>query len=145
MCWNGVDICGVYEHRFTDSLEPNEVLTLMGKDCKFKLFCAQAGILLIGNWADNVINVHRISDRIILLKLIIMKAFFTFLLAYIPQVGLPEHANDDQVQYNVAKLPATELFIPVGDWNGHAVSPAGSAVHMVCFSTCDTEEFWSVL
>ena len=71
-----VHICGVQEHRFTGS----QVHTLTDKDHKFKFsFYAQAGILLAKNWADKVIEVHRISDRIIILKLIISKAVFTFL------------------------------------------------------------------
>ena len=83
-----VDICGVQEHRFTGSLEPNQVDTLTDKNCKFRFFCAQAGILLPDNWPDKVIEVQRISD--ILLKLIISKVVFTFLSVYAPQVGLPE-------------------------------------------------------
>ena len=31
----------------------------------------------------------------------------------------------DQLQYVVAKVPATEQLIPVGDWNGHIGAPAG--------------------
>ena len=46
-----VDNCGVQEHRFTGSLEPREVCTLTGKDCKFKFFFgAQAGTMLEENW-----------------------------------------------------------------------------------------------
>ena len=52
-----------------------QVRTLLVKDCKFKFFCAQAGMMLAENSADKVIEVQRISDRIILLKLIIGKVF----------------------------------------------------------------------
>ena len=112
-----VDICGVQEHMFTGSLEPKQVRTLTNKDWKFKFFfCARTGIMLSENWADKVIEVQRISDRIILLKLI------TFLSAYAPQVGRTGPDKErfyDQLQCPVAKVPATEILIRVGDWNGH--------------------------
>ena len=48
--WGDKMICGVQEHRFRGSLEPNHVRTLKGKDCKFKyFFCAQAGMMLAEN------------------------------------------------------------------------------------------------
>ena len=130
-----VDICGVQEHGDKGSLEPNQVRILTGKDCKYKFFfCAQqsghggAGILLAESWADKVIEVQRVSDRILLLKLIIGKAVFTFLSVYAPQVNLPAAEKEhfyDQLQYTAAKVPATEILFPVGDWNGHVGAAAG--------------------
>ena len=99
--------------------------TLTGKDCKFKFFCAQAGILLADNWANKV---QCNSERIIFLKMIISRAVFTLLSVYAPQTGRPELENKrfyDQLQYAVAKVSATEILIPVGDWNGHVGAPAG--------------------
>ena len=105
-----VNICGVEEHGFKGP----QVRTVMGMECKFKFFCAQAGILLAETWADKVIEVHHIYDRISLLKdkLIIGKAVFTFLSVYAYQVGLSESEKEcfyDQLQYLVAKVPATEI------------------------------------
>jgi len=45
----------------------------------------------------------RISDRIILLRLVIGKAVFTFLSVYAPQSGLPEAVKEhfyDQLHYS---------------------------------------------
>ena len=84
--------------------------------------------MLLENWADQVIEAQRISDRIILLKLIIGKAVFTLLLVYTPQVGWPELEKEHfygQLQYAVAKVSASEILIPVGDWNSHVGTPAG--------------------
>ena len=70
-----------------------------------------------------------ISDRIILLRLVIGKAVFTFLSMYAPQSGLPEAVKEhfyDQLQSTVTKVPATEIPILVGDWNGHVGADAGA-------------------
>ena len=62
-----------------------------GNVCKFQFFCAWelelggAGILLVGSWADEDIEVQLIFDSFLLLKLIIVKVIFTFLSVYAPQ------------------------------------------------------------
>ena len=66
--------------------------------------------------------------EIILLKLIIVKTLVIFLSVYAPQLGLPEPGMKhfyNQLQYTVAKVPAIEILIPVGDWNGHVGALAG--------------------
>ena len=71
---------------------------------------------------DKVFEVLRISDRIILFKLVIGKVVFTFLSVYAPQAGLQEAEKDqfyDQLQSVMARIPASEVLIPLGDWNGH--------------------------
>ena len=130
-----VDICGVQEHRWKGGITANQVRTLKGKDCKYRFYyCAQesglggAGVLLAESWADKVIEVQRISDRILILKLIIGKAVLTFISVYAPQASLPEAVKElffDQLQVAVAKVPASEILIPVGDWNGHVGATAG--------------------
>ena len=47
---------------------------------------------------------------------------FTFLSVYAPQAGLQEAEKDryyDQLQSVMARIPASEVLIPLGDWNGH--------------------------
>ena len=64
---------------------------------------------------------------------------------YRPQICRPEPENEcfyDQLQYAFAKVPATEILIPVGDWNSHIGAPAGvfSDAHGGhCFGTRNTE------
>ena len=72
-----VDIYVAQKHGYMASLTPNQFRILMGKDCKFKFFCPQASILLTGNWADKIVEIQHIPDRIIRLKLIIGKALFS--------------------------------------------------------------------
>ena len=47
---------------------------------------------------------------------------FTFLSVYAPQAGLQEAEKDrfyDQLQSVMARIPASEVLIPLGYWNGH--------------------------
>ena len=64
---------------------------------------------------------------------------------YAPQVGRPEPEKQqfyDELHYSVENLPATEILIPIGDWNSHGGAPAGvvSDAHAGRgFITCYTE------
>ena len=81
-----------------------------------------AGFLLAEKWVDKVFDVLRISDRIILIRFVIGKVVFTFLSVYAPQAGLQEAEKDrfyGQLQNVMARIPASEVLIPLGDWNGH--------------------------
>ena len=130
-----IDVCGIQEHRWKGGLAPNQVRFLKGKNTKFKFFYSAqesglggAGILLAEQWADKVIEVQRISHRIILLKTIIGSAVFTFVSVYAPQTGLPNSEKEqfyDQLQHTVAKVPSSEILFPLGDWNGHVGDVAG--------------------
>ena len=53
-----------------------------------------ADFLLAEKWVDKVFDVLRISDRIILIRLVIGKVVLTFLSVYAPQVGLQEAKKD---------------------------------------------------
>ena len=78
---------------------------------------------------EKIIEIQHISDRIILLKLIICKAVFTFLSVYASQLGrtVPEKERFyDQLQCAVAKVPATEILIQVGDWSSHVGASASA-------------------
>ena len=123
-----VDLCGVQEHRWAGSLATNQTRLIKGKDSTFKFFwCGKergqggAGFLLAEKWVDKVFDVLRISDRIILIRLVIGKVVLTFLSVYAPQAGLQEAEKDrfyDQLQSVMARIPASEVLIPLGDWNG---------------------------
>ena len=70
---------------------PNQTRLIKGKDSRYKFYwCGNkegqggAGIQLAEHWVDKVFEVVRISDRIILLRLVIGKVVFTFLSVYTP-------------------------------------------------------------
>ena len=87
-------------------------------------------MMLAERWVDKVFEVQRFTDRILLLRLIIGNAIFTILSLYAPQSGHKEPGIKerfyDQLQSIVAKIPATEMLVMVGDWNGHVGAEAGA-------------------
>ena len=131
-----VDICGVSEHRWAGGLAANQTRRLKGKDSSYQFYwCANkkglggVGILLAQRLIDKVHEVIRVSDRILLLKLIIGNSVCTFIAVYAPQSGRPEAEKEsfyDQLQCTVAKIPASEMLFALGDWNGHVGSNAGA-------------------
>ena len=73
-------------------------------------------------WIEKVFEVQRVSDRIILVKLIVGQRVVTFLSVYAPQSGLSDMDKDlffDQLGPVTARIPRSEFLIPCGDWNGH--------------------------
>ena len=81
-----------------------------------------AGILVSEKWIQKVSDVQRISDRIISIRLPIGSKIFTFVSVYAPQVKRPTVEKEqfyDQLQSLMAKIPASDVVIPLGDWNGH--------------------------
>ena len=80
-------------------------------------------------WIEKVFEVKRVSDRIILVKIIVGQRVLCLLSVYAPQCGLSDSVKDllyDQLRAVTAMIPASEFLIPCGDWNGH-VGSTGSA------------------
>ena len=74
------------------------------------------------DWIEKVFDVQRISDRIILVKLIVGQHVVTFLSVYAPQSGLSDEVKDlffKQLHAVTARIPASEFLILCGNWNGH--------------------------
>ena len=84
-------------------------------------------MLLQESWANKVIQVQRISNRTIIPKSMIGIRVVNFVSVYAPQASLPAVNKFffDQLQHAVAKIPGSEILIPVGDWNGAVGSAAG--------------------
>ena len=81
------------------------------------------GVLLAGQqWIDKVSEVIRVSDRILLLKLLIGTNMVNIISVYAPQVGLTTEVKDkffETLQTIVKDIPAGDFLLPCGDWNGH--------------------------
>lgn len=135
------DLCCLQETRWKGGLESCQNRLIAGKASKYKLYwtgnkegSAGVGIILAESWVEKVFEVQRISDRILLLKMVIGRKVYSFLSVYAPQAGLGDADKDrfyDQLRSVVAKTPASEILIPCGDWNGHVgVAAAGyESVH----------------
>ena len=94
---------------------------------------AGVGVFVAEEWIEKVFEVQRVSNRIILVKLIVGQRVVTFLSLYAPQSAQSDEIKDmffDQLRALTARIPASELLIPCGDWNGH-VGPAGTGYREV--------------
>ena len=135
-----VDICSVQEHRWAGGIEANQTRLMKGKSSNYKFhWCGNrmglggVGLLLAEKWIKGF-DVQHVSDRILLLRLVIDKTVFTFISVYALQVGRPYVEKEqfyDLLQEIVSKVPNSEVLIPIGDWNGHVGRVAGGfeAVH----------------
>ena len=80
------------------------------------------------NKTHNVFEVQRVSDRILVLRLVLGKSVFTIFSVYAPQVGRPKKEKTmfhDELCECILKAPSSAILIPLGDWNGHVGEKAG--------------------
>ena len=120
-----VDVCCIKETRY----HGGNCRTIKGKDTRYKLYWsghykgfAGVGVFVAEEWIEKVFELQRVSDRIILVKLIVGQHVVTFLSVYAPQSGLSDEVKVlffDQLRAVTARIPASEFFIPCGDRNGH--------------------------
>ena len=120
-----VDLCYVQEVRWRGA----SARYITGKDSRYKFFrvgndqgTSGIGVLLAEKWVDKVYDIKRVSDRIMLIKLLLGKAVLMVLSVYAPQTGLEESTKDafyNSLQTVISELPDKEIVIPCGDWNGH--------------------------
>ena len=126
-----VDVCCIQETRYRGG----NCRIIKGKDTRYKLYwsgndkgTAGVGVFVAEEWIEKVFEVQRVSDRILLVKLIVGLRVVTLLSVYAPQSGLSDVDKDlffDQLRAVTARIPRSELLIPCGDWNGH-VGRAGT-------------------
>ena len=136
-----VDLCSLQEVRKKGTLQPDQAEWVTGKNSRMRLYwCGNqkalggVGIMLAEKWVDKVFDVQRITDRLLMLKLIIGKQIYAFVALYAPQVGRPNSEKDsfyDQLQSAVMGIPDSEKVFFLGDWNGHvgALADGFETVH----------------
>ena len=126
-----VDLCCVQESR----LRGSSARLITGKDSKFKFFwngndegTNGVGLLLAEMWIENVLEVIRISDRLMHLKLIVGNAIINVISCYAPQSGLSDNLKTafyDEVFSVVSKINNSEYIAICGDFNGHVGHSTG--------------------
>ncbi|XP_060182222.1 uncharacterized protein LOC132611877 [Lycium barbarum] len=92
------------------------------------------GILVDSKLRDQVVEVRRVNDMMIMIKLVIGGFTLNIISAYAPQVGLDEEVKRrfwkdlDEV---VGGIPLTEKLFVGGDFNGHigSISTGYDDVH----------------
>ena len=121
----GIDLCCVQEVRWRGA----SARFITGKDDRYKFFwvgnnagTGGVGILLAEKWVEKVFDVNRVSDRILLFKLLVGETIITVVSVYAPQSGLDQSTKDafyDDLQCVMSKVKDQEFLITCGNWNGH--------------------------
>ena len=132
-----IDLCCIQETRWREK----SVRMIEGKKARYKLFwignekgTSGVGIFVAEKWIDKVIDIKRVSDRIMLIKLMIGETIFTVISVYAPQCGLNEEVKDEFYDSLIAvtgKLAEKEVVAIAGDLNGHVgkTAPGFEGVH----------------
>ncbi|KAL5172704.1 Craniofacial development protein 2 [Glycine soja] len=85
------------------------------------------GIIVDKEWKKDVVDVRRVGDRIIVLKLVVGQDTFNVISGYAPQVGLAEHFKVkfwEDLEGVLQDIPQGEKVFLGGDLNGHVGSVA---------------------
>ncbi|KAH1197968.1 Craniofacial development protein 2 [Glycine max] len=85
------------------------------------------GIIVDKEWKKDVVDVRRVGDRIIVLKLVVGQDTFNVISGYAPQVGLAEHFKVkfwEDLEGVLQDIPQGEKVFLGGDLNGHVGSMA---------------------
>ena len=92
-----VDMCCLQEVRWRGA----SARLIQGKDSHYKMFWVGSkdgtggvAILLAEKWTENVIDVNRVNDRIMFVKLLLGKSIVVLVSVYAPQQGLPDSEKD---------------------------------------------------
>jgi exonuclease III len=83
------------------------------------------GIVLYKSLEDEVVDIKRQGDMIILVKLLVRYLIFNVIRAYAPQIGLNENIKRQFWEYLdalVSNMPISEKLFIGGDLNGHVGS-----------------------
>ena len=120
-----IDVCCLQEVRYKNE----GVKTIGSNDEKYKLWWAGneqktsgVGIMVKSDIIENVLEIKRCSDRIIMIKIVFGKTIMNIYSLYAPQVGRPQIEKDefwDLVEEEVARVPSGEGLMLAGDVNAH--------------------------
>ena len=80
------------------------------------------GILIADKWKEKIVEVVRVSERIMYVKLMVGEELVMFLCVYAPQAGLTAKCKEefyDDLQCVLSKFNPDDIVLACGDWNGH--------------------------
>ena len=79
-------------------------------------------ILLAPKWVEAIFDDKCVSDRILLIKLVLEKSIVTFLSVYASQAGLDDNLKDlfyENLQWTLIKLVFLRSYFVCGHFSGH--------------------------
>ena len=118
-----IDFCCAQETRWKG--ESARMLGANGRRYKFfwqSCNKGTAGVFIADRWIDSVVNVVRVNERIMYVKLVIGKQIVNIVSAYAPQVGLSAEEKDDfwdSFIIVLSGIPKQEIIFIGSDMNGH--------------------------
>ncbi|MBJ5584704.1 hypothetical protein JGG81_25215, partial [Salmonella enterica subsp. enterica serovar Typhimurium] len=83
---------------------------------------AGVGILIAETWSDKVVEVKRVNERIVIVKMVIGVKLVNVVSAYAPESGRSDDEKDefwDKLIAMVSGIPDREMVVIAGDLNGH--------------------------
>ena len=96
---------------------------------RYQFFCqgcnkrtADVGVFIAKRWIDSVVDVVRVNEQIMYVKLVIGKQIVNIVSAYAPQVGLSAEEKDDFWDSFITVLsgiPKQDIIFIGSDLNGH--------------------------
>ena len=80
------------------------------------------GIILSKEWQNKILEIKRISDRIMMMKLVAENTMLNIISVYAPQVGCPQQEKDhfwENLETTLRRIPLHEELVIGGDLHGH--------------------------
>jgi hypothetical protein len=80
------------------------------------------GVMIAREWIDSVVEVHRVSDRMMVLRVSIGKVVLNLVSVYAPQIGRPMEEKEEfyiDLGKILAGIEDNEIVMVCGDLNGH--------------------------
>ena len=120
-----LDFCCVQETRW----KGEGARLLGGKGMRYKFFwkgskrgLGGVGIFAAEKYIDKVVEVRRVSDRVIVLKVLLGKTVLNVISAYAPQAGRPNEEKEEfwvLLARTVSEMNECEKLVVCGDLNAH--------------------------
>ena len=88
---------------------------------------AGVGVLVVDKWIDSVVEVRRVSERVMVLRLAIGKSVLNVVSVYAPQVGRAREVKEEfyiRPAKVLKDVGENEKLIVCGDMNGHVGAEA---------------------
>ena len=73
-------------------------------------------------WQDKILEIKRISDRIMTMRFVSGNTMLNIISVYAPQVGCSQQKKDQfykNLESDMRRIPLHEEFVTGGDLNGH--------------------------
>ena len=121
-----IDILCLQETRWTGGQSKGKARNL-GEGCKL-YYCGGkrprngVRLCLSSYWQDKAIDVQRISERMMTMKLVTPGRNYNIVSAYAPQQGCEQWEKDqfwNQLENAISRIPGVEEVVVAGDLNGH--------------------------